>query len=199
MMVNNTKVSVTYTESIPKRAVHLIRNPLDNIVARLHLEQKKWDKTDKHEKLDLYNASKEGFRAWCDFQDSRAFEKERSSRFFDNEIWELAQELPCHAEFMRYVWWHDLAIETTRRKNLPVYYLFYENYTENWEGTVQQLFKFLHLSTAEGASPLEFISGKHYADYFEPKHVALASDLVSKLASPESRALLEHYFQHDTT
>lgn len=198
-ILNDTKISpVMYEESVPKRAVHLFRNPFDNIVARLHLEQKRWNRTENDKNLAVFNASKVGFHAWCAFQDSRAFRKERSSRFFDMEVWELAKGLPCHAEFMRYAWWHDLAIETARRKKFPVHYLFYENYTENWVDTVHQLFGFLYLSPAEGASPLEFITGKHYVDYYNQEHVRLAGELVSKLVSPESWALLEHYFQNDS-
>ena len=194
-IVNDTKEFVIYASSIPKRAIHLIRNPFDNVVARLHLEQKRWAREEKDQhKLREFNASKEGFQAWCRFQDVRSEKEEKSSRYFDDEIWEWAQDLPCHAEFMRYTWWHNLALETIRRLNLPLHSLFYENYTQNWDETVQQMFEFLQLSPADGASPLEFIAGKTYLDYFEQRHVALAKGLVSTLASPESWALLEHYF-----
>jgi hypothetical protein len=150
---------------------------------------------DKKEQLDVFNATTAGFRAWCHFHDSRAVTKEQSSRFFDHDLWILAKDLPCHAEFIRYVWWHNLAIETARRNNLPVHVLFYENYSEDWEGTVKKLFEFLQLSPADNATPPEFITGKHYSDFFEPHHVQLAKDLVLTLASPESWTLLEHYFQ----
>jgi hypothetical protein len=195
-IVNDTKIPTLYDGSVPKRAVRVIRNPFDNIVARLHHEQKRWGRMkDNQDNLNVFNATKEGFRTWCQFQDSRAVRKEMSSRFFDDELWRLAKDLPCHAEFMRYVWWHNFALETARRRNLPVHNLFYENFTENWQGTVDQLFEFLHLKPAEGAIPLEFVTGKHYSDYWEPHHAALAKELVAMLASPEIWTLLEHYFR----
>ena len=194
-IMNDSKVSVTYSSDIPRLAVHLIRNPFDNIVARLHLEQKKWARTNKTEMLAQFNTSKEGFHAWCSFQDSRAFDKERISHVYDEELLGLAIQLPCHAEFMRWSWWHDLARETTRRLDIPTQQLYYENYTNNWEGTVRQLFDFLHLAPTAGADPLEFITGKHYEEYFEAIHVEIAKKIVTKLVSQETWGLLEHYFR----
>ena len=171
-IVNDTKVDVTYDFDVPKRAIHMIRNPFDNIVARLHLEQKRWGRMDGREgQLEMFNATKEGFRAWCYTMDSLSVSKERGSHFIDDELWEIAREVPCHGELVRYTWWHNYAIELTRRTDIPVHVLFYEDYAENWENTVEQLLQFLSLSPAPGAEAWEFIVGKHYEDYFESHEV----------------------------
>jgi hypothetical protein len=171
--------------------VHLIRNPFDNFVARLHLQQKRKNKA---EQMTKFNNSKEGFRAWCDSHDRRGLKDELASRYMDDELWSIARDLPCHAEFIRYTWWHNLVIEVTRRRKMPVHYLYYEDYSHDWNKTVNELFRFLELVPANGAEPLEFITGKHYGNYFEPHHLELAGRLVKMLASPESWALLSHYF-----
>ncbi len=149
---------------------------------------------DRSELLQTFNSTREGFRAWCYFMDSRAATQEQKSHFIDTELWEIAKDVPCHAELIRYTWWHNYALELTRLKSLPVHFLFYEDYTDNWETTVKQLFQFLDLSPALGAEPLEFISGKHYADYFDPEDIVMAKLLVETLASPEAWALLKNYF-----
>lgn len=195
-VVNDTKVSVTYAVDVPKRAVHLIRNPFDNIVARLHLEQKRWERMeDRTEQLELFNATKDGFRAWCYAMDSRSIDQEARSRFIDEELWEIARNVPCHGELLRYTWWHNYAIELTRRMNIPVHVLFYEDYTDDWEKTVEQLLQFISLSPAPGARPYEFIAGKHYGEYFDPDNTAMAKLLVKALASPETWDFLKRYFK----
>jgi hypothetical protein len=126
--------------------------------------------------------------------DSRSVNKERNSHFIDAELWEIAKNVPCHGELMRYTWWHNYANELTRRKRLPVHYLFYEEYAEDWENTVAQLFKFIEIVPAPGAEPMEFIVGKHYDGYFTRNDLEMARELVRTLASPETWDLVKRYF-----
>jgi hypothetical protein len=194
-MVNDTKDEVTYDIDVPKRAIHLIRNPFDNMVARLHLEQKRWSRMeDRADQLQIFNATRDGFRAWCNAMDTLSLNKEKNSHFMDDELWEIAKDVPCHGELVRYTWWHNYAIELTRRRNIPVNVLFYEDYTDNWDTAVEQLLQFLGLSPAPGATPLEFILGKHYEDYFDAHDLDSAKLLVKTLASPETWDLVKRYF-----
>jgi hypothetical protein len=202
-ILNDTKDHAVYEAEVPQRAIHLLRHPLDNIVARLHLQQKRWEQQiqdgngDPEEKqlfLQTFNNTRAGFHAWCDFQDYSGKKYETKSRFYDNELWNLAKELPCHAELIRYIQWHNLAIDVIRRRNLPVLTMFYESFETDWNNTVDTLFEFLHLQPAEGVAPLEFIPGKHYLDHFEPQHVSIAEKITKLLASPEAWELLQHYF-----
>jgi hypothetical protein len=126
---NQSKFDTVYAASIPKRAVHLFRNPFDNLVARLHLEQKKWKRKNETEKLEIFNATREGFHEWCRYLDFKAKRTELSSHFYDDEMLAITKELPCHAEIIRYTWWHELAMDTVRRMDFPIHRLYYENYT----------------------------------------------------------------------
>jgi hypothetical protein len=191
--VDGEKVRSAYDYPV-QRAVHLIRSPFDNLVARLHLERKTWMSSGTHpDFLETFSDSKKGLAAWCRYLDGLRVKEERESRFIDPELLEEVKTVPCHAEFYRYIQWHNLAFEVTRRKRLPTHVLFYENYTENFDETVAQLLNFLEL-TAVAPAP-EFYKGKQYAEYFEPQQCQAIARLVQGLASPESWAALQHYFQ----
>lgn len=145
-------------------------------------------------RLAIFNSTREGFRTWCLALDSVSVNVEQNSHFIDEELLEIARKVPCHGELIRYTYWHTMAMELTRRKTLPVHYLFYEDYTNDWNKTVEELFRFIEISPAPGFEPLEFITGKHYADYFDPQDITMAKELVKALASPESWDLLKRYF-----
>ena len=54
-------VSRFYSASLVKKAIHIFRNPMDNIVARFHLERKRFVKNDDKKWLAKYPNSKGGF------------------------------------------------------------------------------------------------------------------------------------------
>ena len=54
-----------YDPKIVKRAVHLFRNPFDNVVGRFHLEWKSKNKVGNTKYVKKYPYSKEGFKKWC--------------------------------------------------------------------------------------------------------------------------------------
>ena len=193
-LVDGEKMRFTYNDPV-QRAIHLMRSPFDNLVARLHLERKAWaDRKENPEFLDNFTDSKEGLAAWCRFLDDLRVKDEQESHFLDPELLDEEKRVPCHAEFYRYIQWHNLAFEVTRRKRLPTYMLYYENYTENFDETVEELLEFLDLRAVAPAP--EFYSGKSYDDYFEPEQCQAIAYLAKELASPETWEALRHYFEH---
>jgi hypothetical protein len=56
------KLPVRYSQDLVKRVVHIIRNPLDNIVARFHLEQTRFTSLKNETWLNQFPDSKQGFQ-----------------------------------------------------------------------------------------------------------------------------------------
>ena len=196
---NKTKIQTTYSSNVPKRAVHLIRDPFDNIVARLHLKERHWERhhndTKYKERVDLFNRTKEGFQAYCKFRDINSFKQEFRQRNLSNELLEYAKRIPCYAEFIRYTRWHNNAIQLLAKKSIPVLTIFYEDYALDWDSTVNKLLKFLSLHPAPGATAEEFILGKHYNEFFSQEEKTAAINLMKALASTELwNLLLRRYF-----
>jgi hypothetical protein len=185
---------ITYASTVPEKAIHLLRNPFDNIVARMHLSIKKRLKKDEWSAEEATAAkSKEGFQSWCKIVDEKFDDAEKGSPLIDRRVRKLLNDLPCRGDWFRYVQWHNLAIETTQRLNLPVHVLYYENYTKDYDKTVTRLFDFLELPAVK--EPLHFIPGKTYSDYFDVKQTRAAKRLVHALATPDCWALLRPYFE----
>jgi len=93
-----------YSKSLPKKAVHIIRDPYSNIVARLHMQRKNWVKhKDREEYLKLFTSDTRGFRKWCRFVEYISYNKTYGHTIIDKKTQELFHEIPCPADFYRYV------------------------------------------------------------------------------------------------
>lgn len=127
--------NVKYDASLVHKAVHLIRNPFDNIVSRFHLEHHALVKRNDTESLKSYPNSKQGFRAFCHMLDLKFSREEKHSRFIESDIRFAMKDIPCHGDFIRYVQWHNLAFVTTDDLTLPTLVLRYENYENRFNET----------------------------------------------------------------
>jgi hypothetical protein len=195
--VNGNLSKVTYPANVVKKAVHLIRNPFDNVVARLHYERNKWRKSGKErhqQSLFNFTDDREGFQRWCNHIDSVDISFRGPEQFSTGMLQSLAR-VPCYAEFARFIQWHNNAIAVTRHLQLPTHTLFYENYTANLNTTGDQLLSFLQL-TRSGPAPV-FIEKKHYPDYYTPGQIGRVAVMARSIATPECWALVRHYFEND--
>ena len=190
----SSNATVTYDASIPRKAVHSIRNPFDNLVARMHLAIKRSKKLlgrkDDTTKANLEYSSN-GFKEWCQYLDTK--------HAIDEEAVPMLKrysDLPCRVEWYRYARWHQLAFEATALEmELPVYYLYFENYTVAWNATVSNLLEFLQVDGGTRlGEPVPFVPGKTYESYYTAKQALRAMELVKELASPQVWKLLQHYF-----
>lgn len=189
-------MAVAYPESLVARAVHVIRDPFNNVVARFHLDWGKYNHRadkDKDAKafVEEYTYDPEGFLKWCKSIDDVYMKDEEKSRFISEEVLELFKQIPCHGDFFRYIQWHNLAVATTAKLDLPTYILHYENYATDFEQTKDELMSFLELDIV-GEVP-EFIPGKSYRNYFTKKQRVAALKLMKKLSNPETWELLDRY------
>jgi hypothetical protein len=89
--------------------------------------------------------------------------------------------------------WHDLALAATDQYAIPMHYMFYEEYSFNYEKTVHELNDFLELPTVDQPEP--FVAGKTYRELFLRKDVNNAIALVKHLATIKLWKKIQHYFE----
>lgn len=226
--VDGRPVPSTYAKHTAKRAVHLFRDPFDNIVARLHLRERRWSRQDadlNHAKrTQQFNSTRDGFRAYCRWMGTRekalvnviqnylSYKSSNSSVSNINitslppvssseassdhpNFVDTIDQIPCFPDFVRYVFWHDHALEMIDQLPIhDVHTLYYEEYATSWNVTVTKLFDFLHLHPAVGAEPPQFIPGKHYIEYYTNEEVQLVKQFVQALSSTKLWVHLHRYF-----
>lgn len=186
------KTPVSYSGDLVKRAVHLFRDPFDNIVSRFHLAYKKFARNNDTEKMARYSKSKEGFLAYCRDKDQRFREEEMSSvAYRDVFADDAVSNVPCRADFYRYIQWHNLAATTAWDLRLPTLILHYENYTHNFDRTKELLLEFLEQEDVHEPPP--FVTGKSYREYFTEDEIRAVSSIFSKLAMANTWELTKHY------
>lgn len=184
-----------YASSIPRKIVHLIRNPFDNIVSRMHhgvIRRKQflgW--TD--EQLAPFNDTRQGFLSWCKYVDKDFWRRDGGqARKLNIEVPSLAKEIPCHSDFYRYSQWHNHVVGLSEKLKIPTHVLFYEDYATNFNKTVSDLFEFLDLPIVNG--PSVFVPGKTYGSFFSASERLAVRQYVKNISSPQSWDLLRRYF-----
>lgn len=186
-------------------AIHLVRDPFDNILSRMHLG---WSHhhSDEHglspEELDTFMQSKEALKVWCNGVDQHFFDTLEVKPGMDIPNETLAKlpydptpylDVPCHGEFFRYVQWHNFAVEIIERRNLPVLTVYYEDYAESFNQTVDEMLDFLGLTWEHDPKP--FHAGKTYRDFFfENSMQHSVKHLIKDIASEKTWLVLRRYF-----
>ncbi len=175
---------VTYDSSIPKKAIHILRHPLDNVVARFHLIQKREAERKNKAFTHKFPYNGTGFINWCDEQDKGYDLSQPQYRWIDEALWDKLAAVPCRQEFFRYIQWHNEAFTTSRALGLPTLIMYYDDYKNDFDLALKRLLTFLELPSAGGVEP--FSSGKIYRDYYSPEQSAAILDLVKEQASAET-------------
>ena len=172
-----------YSASLPKRAVHLIRDPFSNVVSRFHHTMKKFIR--QNETTYNYPLDRKGFRTL----DAKM--KDVYLPYY-KDVKDLAKVIPCSSDFIQWTQWHNLACVTTYDLNLPTLIVHYENYTQNFGQTVELLLNFLQLDMKNEAP--KFQTGKEYREYYTEEEMTAAREMVEKLALKKTWEYTRHYF-----
>ncbi len=189
-----------YDEDLVGKTIHLIRDPFDNIVSRFHLTQKKMRKTGDKEFQEKYPNNMKGFRKWCKAIDKKYAADEILA--FEPEVINLFKEVPCHADFYRYVMWHNLAFGVVNSLGIPSMVLHYEDYGTDFNGTKSKLISFLETeeqTPRNNTSPKEkdgavFIVGKSYRQYFSQNERSVTKNLIYGLSNVDTQREIQRYF-----
>jgi hypothetical protein len=183
------RIDVEYDPSRVHKAIHLIRNPFHNIIARYHLEHRHRKESNKTEWLDQHPNDAQGLLAWCKDLDTMFIKEDEE--FFQNNI----PKAPCHGEFYKFVQWHNLVHQSLALipHEVPVLTVYYEDYTNQFNSTVEHILDFLEL---EHVGELrEFTARSDYDGYFTKKQETQIKALIKQVAHTETWEQIKHYIE----
>ena len=90
-----------YDLTLVKKVIHLIRNPIDNVVSNFHHQFKVKAESGENEWMSSYSNDIEGFRKWCKMLDDKWAKDER--KYLPKETYSNFVGIPCHGLFNKYV------------------------------------------------------------------------------------------------
>eukprot|EP00536_Pseudo-nitzschia_multiseries_P012581 jgi/Psemu1/298157/fgenesh1_pm.490_\ len=194
------KYDVEYPSERVHRAIHLIRNPMHNLIARYHLEHRHKGYKNNTEWQEEHSNDSQGLHKWCESVANKY--KDQDLQFFGSE--DRIPRAPCHGEFYKWTQWHNLAHETIRMmrgevegtdfpvRDVPVLRVYYEDYNTKFNETAEGILDFLEL---EQVAPFrEFASRKDYGGYFSTQELTDIRDLVQSVATEATWRDVQHYF-----
>lgn len=189
------KYDVEYPSERVHKAIHLIRNPMHNIIARYHLEHRHKGYKNDTQCQENHSNDANGLKKWCK-ANTKKYKTEDEAFFLEG-----IPKAPCHGEFYKWTQWHNLAhaslaimrgADKTARE-VPRLRVYYEDYKERFETTAQQILDFLEL---EQVAPFrEFRSRSDYGGYYSDKELRDIKKLVQSVASEETWKDVRHYFK----
>ena len=90
---------VQYDPKLVQRAIHLIRNPFNNIVSNFHLAHGRNTDQNRTRWVEAYPNNVNGFRQWCTDIDAKYAREEELSRLIPTTVIDLFADVPCHKAF----------------------------------------------------------------------------------------------------
>ena len=190
-IVNGTRIDteVTYPVTRVSKAIHLIRDPFDNVVSRYHMELK------RNRSAAGYSKTRQGFRQYCYWLNNRYQQDEDNAHIFaQSKLLVLLKDVPCRADFIRYVEWHNQAFSLTQDLRLESIVVHYDEYSTNRKDVTTRLLRFLDLS--EIGTPYDFIPGKVYRkEYFTGIERRAVHEALQLIASHQTWTHIGQYFE----
>ena len=184
------RVDVEYPPDRVYRAIHLIRHPLHNIIARFHLEHRHRDRSGKYKSwVATHPNNATGLQSWC--ADLNEEFRTQDERFFGKES---LPNVPCRGEFFKFTQWHNLVHEGLEliEHEVPVLTVYYEDYQVNFNETVKTILDFLELKHVGVLR--EFQARSDYGEYFTKEQRQEIFAFIKKTANTKTWKQIEHYF-----
>lgn len=186
--VENFLQSLTPRSAVGK-LVHLIRDPFSNIVSRFWAYRLNDNK---------YTDDVSGFQNYCSDMDSNIELSllESSTNLISEEIKLLLKKVPCHAEFYKYIDWHNHAVEMAWNSEYPTMNLYYEDFNSPQARSQQALAiaNFLETSIVDMSKVPEGLFIRNYRNYFSQAQQDAIESLTRTMAFTKTMTLLERYF-----
>ena len=177
---------VHYPIARVQKAIHLIRDPFDNVVSRFHME------TRSDRSASRFNRTREGFRSYCRELNDRFRSDESKSILFQEEWLNSTRSVPCRSDFFRWIEWHNQVFHMTSDLNLETLILDYGSYARQMNATCNILLDFLSLKRHDDPEPFE--EGKVYHDYYTADERKQIGFVLQDLASHTTWQHVSKYF-----
>jgi hypothetical protein len=177
------------------KVVHLIRDPISNVVSRFHEYRRlKLGFPDRSEETD-----REEFRDWCKKMDSdvELMASIADSFLITSKIKEVMKDVPCHSEFFKYVAWHNHVVDMIWNKNYKSLTIYYEDYAKEERTQAEELATFAEESLVSAdsiPSIMLLITVRMYKSYLTDAEIQSVEIFVRTMAYPNTMQLLERYF-----
>ena len=182
-------VTFQYSMDRVSKAIHLIRNPFHNVIQRFFKEREK-RKDDTSFSEEYPELPKKGFQKWCRFMDDK-YEKE-DAKVYSKKHLKLAKKALCHAEFYKYVQWHNHAFATTQDLEQTTVVYYEDLYEETFEETIDKIVDMLEMGRVD--KPIAFSPPHDYSRFYSLEMRNDIRNFVKLLASKETWNHLKHYF-----
>jgi len=181
---------VHYWGELIHKALQLARNPFHVIETRF-LYITNYYNGDLDWSM-LFNPNREGLYSWCDETGVKFSDEE--SKWYPNGIYDIAVDVPCHAEFFKLIQWHNLVFEAIEHMNLPSKTLYYEDFITDYANQTKSLLNFYELANVVRieeniVKPVYISNGNFFTDEDKSK----IKHFIKTLASNRTWALLERY------
>ena len=112
----------------------------------------------------------------------------------DRDVLDDLENVPCYADFLRYVEWHNMAFVIARDLGLDTHILYYEGYSNSFNETTAALLDFLQLQRRDGEAPY-FEPFKTYRSYFTMEEQAAVRFALKQTALKETWTHMSEYFR----
>lgn len=190
IMKDGNQVAVKYNPELVKSAVHLYRDPFDNIVLRFWAEREAKAAGNHISWLERYPPTHTGFQSWCNERDAEWYDVENA--WYGPETMKLAEGVICRQEFYKYIMFHNNIARTRLAYNLPTFVIKYEDFHLEYEKTISNLVAFMGLPLLREPPEKDVQVG--FSDrYFTDEHRAASKKLMRSLALPKVLDVLDQY------
>ena len=182
-------IDTLYDPKLVTKAIHIFRHPLDNTVARFHLEFNEEQDAGNTKYVSKYPKNATGFQRWCARSDTKLdlFE----TRYLDNALTSKLRKIPCFNEFFKYVQWHNMAFYTTHEMDLDMLYLHYHEYEANFTQARDKVLNFLGLPLV--AVGVDFQPGKVYRHYYSRDDKIAIREFIQEYATRDTWSMIKDY------
>ena len=122
----------------------------------------------------------------------RFLEEEENAILFDEDWLAQTKDVPCRADFFRWIEWHNQVFHMTNDMGLETMILEYGSYDTQLNSTSNQLLEFLGLLRHDEPEP--FVQGKTYRDYFSAYERKRIGMVLEQMASRATWQHVAKYF-----